>query len=429
MKKNIIWSYAMLLLLGLTACEDDEVKDVFTKSPEQRVVDALAETKHILTGSEFGWNVYYLFNNLTSDAYLNVQFKEDNTAVFHYMSPENELESEETHYTLRYTQQVDLVFDLYSVLSSLVGKNIGGDFRFELAGMSDSLLVFTTRNDQSEGAGILRLVKADNANAFQTLLSMQTKVKNDGTKSFYRLLKIDGSDVKCYFYYQVNTLFDWLGEDGEVHSFSTPAIIAENRFDLLEPLKLGGKVIDHFVYHEEEETFYAYEGDRPVGHLEYGDKAFVYPDMFQRMLNDENVLADTTNLILNPFGMSPKAMEIYNELKRYDTPEGESTSHLMFVKIHCAVEQINFIRNVLMQNGNYWVKPTYSEDGIKFDFLGFGQDGFSELYFWSGAKPVLGIFCNGRLSIVYRNGIYYFVRDDDPTIWFAAEPARGVFSE
>ena len=62
-----------------------------------------------LINTTYGWTVYYRYANLKNENYFNIIFKEDGKAVINYPMADGTVGSETTTYTLRYTQQIDLI--------------------------------------------------------------------------------------------------------------------------------------------------------------------------------------------------------------------------------------------------------------------------------------------------------------------------------
>ncbi len=387
-----------ILPVILFSCNGNTVERLFDQSPEQRAEAAVNEVKDMLVGSTYGWLAYFQYNNMGSDVYFNIHFKDNNHALIEYMD-NGEVESHETTYTLRYTQQVDLVFDSHSIFATLAEQGKGGDFRFEWSRREDQKFYFNTRNDASEGTGILELRPAKSADAYARLAMIHKLMVDDSQKSFFRVLTIESSGMKCNMNVtSTKTAFlEWL-EDGAVKREKHAIRYIEDGFEFVSPVEMGGAVIKRFVLGTDG-AFEAWDADSKVGFLNYGNKPFVYP-------NAAN-LFKTQSTVYMTSKYSYKMQQAVNRLLVIDPT-------FTAVQIYLT-NGITIFRN----NGNprwytYVMKIYYGMDWVQFQLMGGGAADVA--YYNNGGKEMVQLF-NATFNIVIRDGSIYLVQQADPAIW------------
>lgn len=428
MKKLMIGVLGLLLGFGFFSCEDSSVDDTFDVSTEKRVDEAIESVRSALKASEYGWTAYFLFNNDNNDSYFNIRFLDGgNRAEISYIR-DKRVYSSECSYSLRYGQHMELLFDTYSPLADLATSADNGDFRFILKEYDAEHFSFSTFKDTQERDGTLNLTKSSSNEAFNHLQAMRTRATNDLNRSFYRLIKLDGSAGKYLFRYQVDASVDWL-ENGELKSWSAPVEVSETGFKLKSPLALEGKNIDNFVYNAADSNFIVMEGNNRVGILDYTlEKPFVYPNAV-KMFMDE-IGADTSSIMIAPIGLSPKLNEKFNLLLESDP------NFLQMVIEPCLHWTVFASSKGYDKNAYFRINTEYWEDAMCFLWVGTASDGgHSRNYYEDGAYHFIdelltdynlvvpGSDTNKLIfSIVPRGNYYYFVRDDDPTISFVGKP-------
>lgn len=165
MKKIYNFLFILLAGLSLTACTG-EVDDVFDKSSADRIAEAIATDKQLLTAAPNGWLMEYYAADTYGGYNMFVKFNDDNT-----VTAANELfdagKRETTHFKLEQSKGVVLSFDEYNSLFHVFsapsnvfqvgtnGKGYEGDFefrvikaeadRFELEGKKHGARIVMTR--------------------------------------------------------------------------------------------------------------------------------------------------------------------------------------------------------------------------------------------------------------------------------------------
>lgn len=392
-----------LLPLLLFSCEGAEVESLFDQSPEERAAVQLDQMKKELVAAPHGWTVYYQYANMTNETYFNIQFQNDGQAVISYPQNDGTVGSETTTYTLRYTQQIDLVFDTHSVLASMVG-NMGGDFRFEYNKHEDGNIIFNTRNDATEGAGIFELRKTASAEEFPELMAIRAKMVDDPTKSFYRIMELDNGKK-----YLMNVMslrlgwIEWTTED-EIFREKYELIATDDGFRLATPFQADDVTVSRFVM-KEDGSFEVWSDNAKVGTLNYGMKPFYYPNTFSTLMEETN-----GRFIAEEY--SPVFTSIVDRLVKQDPLFTHfqfylNNGWLAYFRMNAPVRHMIYIMK-------YGLFPSRDAINMVFDFkIGNAEAGD----YLDQVTESMMQFHQKSYTIIPRNGIFYLVQDQNPAIW------------
>lgn len=404
MKRYI--NLVFLLCVFLYACQDTEVDELFEQSPEERVSAQVEQMKKELLNSSYGWTAYYQYANLKNENYFNIFFLEDGRAVIGYPLADGTVGKDTTTYTLRYTQQIDLVFDTYSILASIVGSS-GGDFRFEFDRQEEGKIYFTTRNDETEGAGVLELSKTDTKDSYAELIALQSKMVDDPGKSFYRILALDNGEK-----YLMNILslklawLEWTTPD-TIYREKYQLEITEDGFKFQTPFQVGNTTVTHFIT-QENGVFEAWDNGTKVGTLDYGVKPFNYPASLTMLLEE----SAQGFYIMETY--SAKMQGMIDRLKVNDPA-------FVHLQLYIFDGMLAYYRgSAAPRHIIYVMEYGALEDGITSVFTGAGGEGAGE--YLPFARETFLQFNQKSFTVVPRDGLFYLVQDQDPAIWLIAQP-------
>lgn len=401
----------LLLPVILFSCQDKDVDPLFDGTPEARTEARIAEVKEELVANKTGWLAFLRFDNFYNGIYYNVIFQENNRAVVQYYDfSTGMVKSRECEYSLRYTQQLDLVFNTASPFSDLVEE--GGDFRFELKEKEDGIYYFNTRNDREElGIGDLRLSRIATTEAFSTLMASVKLSLDDAGRSFYRILTVNGSDQK-YLFKIPNVAKAYFFADGGESLLSAEMTIEvkEDGIYLQEPLEVAGKQITGFVYNETDHTFDALNGTAKIGKLGYGDKPFTF---YGAALSFLYASSREWYAVQEYSSRLDQALDILRGI--------DGTFQYLQIYTSADLPIVAYYRLGEPHWIMYYMNYGFVEDGITFNFDGTDQNGLV-YYQQLGAAASFNMFMDESFTIVPLAGKYYLVQDADPSIWAIANP-------
>ncbi|MFV0366163.1 MAG: DUF4302 domain-containing protein [Mangrovibacterium sp.] len=255
----------VLMTLLCISCYKSDVDNLYDKSPEERTAQALEDIRTDLINSEMGWYTEYTFyindgseeEKELSSPFI-VKFKDDNRVDI--KSVYEGYEQKESSYQLKYAQQVDLVFDTYSVFSYLVDIVRHADFRWELDSINADKYYFTSRASQTEGVTYLTLERAD-AQSLQryeeakeefkknmAIQDIRRALMRDSSEPYFRNLKIESLDQGFAFEYtSSNDMMTFkgvfVGSNNVLTHGTVVTINPDGEIVLNNPFEIGGKFI------------------------------------------------------------------------------------------------------------------------------------------------------------------------------------------
>lgn len=398
--------YLFLLSLLWTACENDEVENVFPVSTEHRVAIAIDSMEQMLKAAPYGWVAALKYNNMQNEQFFHLYFKDKGRVVM-VSGMGSETKTSETNYTLKYSQQVDLIFDSYSFLAQLVP--LGGDFRFELKSQEGQQTIWNTRGDGNPDLGKLTLIPVPYESYYSELMEMRNRAVTDINRGFYRVLTFDGSDRKYSLVCQANVIFEWK-EGDQIESTTRIMVLKKEGFDLDEPFEAEGKRVTHFLYNASEDNFDAYDGDQKVGRLAYSlEKPFARPGLVEKFM--KKVGATPATLIIFPIGYSKMVSDSLKVVEKF------RDDYIWF-----SIQPYNnwAIYGFGAGVAYYRIETILDDDEITINWIGSAQEGLTQAAL-PYVRPSMHMF-SGTFSLVYIYNTYYFIRNDDPRISFIAEP-------
>ena len=266
MKKIVL--FISILAIAFSSCDKEGVDEIFDKSPEERVTEQLNIVRADLMSNEMGWLSTYTFAEGKEELVLIIKFIDDTRAEI--TAPELGNLKQESSYSLRYTQQVDLVFDTHSFLAWLVDNGYKADFRWELDKQEDGQYFFKSRAASNEGESVLVLDKASPEKLTYALKIQELKsyLRKDASKSFFRNLILSTGEVFDYSYVNNKVIFKYL-QDGEIVSFESEITLNDNGFKLDIPFVIDGKSIADFEYDSTTGNFKIINSDGIDGGINY----------------------------------------------------------------------------------------------------------------------------------------------------------------
>ncbi len=281
-------------MLIFSACTKDDVAELFESSPEERTRHLLDSVKQNLIDSDLGWYTEYSFRiGSPSEGYflyttpMMIFFKENNRVEI--ASVFDEYERKESNYNVNYTQQIDLIFDTYSVFSFLTDISKGADFRWELDSVVNNNYYFKSRALRSEGRSYLTLEKADETSheKYETLKAeylrnlkiqeIRSGLMKKADQWFFRNLVIE--ELEEGYAFDFNSAANTIQLKGkapsstDVITFTSEVTIdASGRLQLATPFSIGGKEIRSFQYDLESDQLQILDSDGWSGEVIYDTK-------------------------------------------------------------------------------------------------------------------------------------------------------------
>lgn len=252
MKKIYNILFTLIAVLSFTSCSND-IDEVFDKPSAERVNDAIAEYKTVLTSAENGWLMkYYPKANTKYGGYnLLLKFGTDGnvTAMSDALGADTKATS---HYKLEQSASIVLSFDEYNKVIHFFsdpanpagigdnGKGMEGDLEFRvLTATADSVVML----GKKRGAKIVMTPMAKDADWAETINQI------DGLEQEMQFPRYtcEVNDVKyvATSSYRTITFTSSNAEDG---STTIPYIVTDKGIEFYKPITLNGVTIKGFNY-------------------------------------------------------------------------------------------------------------------------------------------------------------------------------------
>ena len=252
MKKIYNILFTLIAILSFTSCSND-IDEVFDKPSAERVNDAIAEYKTVLTSAENGWLMkYYPKANTKYGGYnLLLKFGTDGnvTAMSDALGADTKATS---HYKLEQSASIVLSFDEYNKVIHFFsdpanpdgigdnGKGMEGDLEFRvLTATADSVVML----GKKRGTKIVMTPMAKDADWAETINQI------DGLEQEMQFPRYtcEVNDVKyvATSSYRTITFTSSNAEDG---STTIPYIVTDKGIEFYKPITLNGVTIKGFNY-------------------------------------------------------------------------------------------------------------------------------------------------------------------------------------
>lgn len=244
--------FTLIAILSFTSCSND-IDEVFDKPSAERVNDAIAEYKTVLTSAENGWLMkYYPKANTKYGGYnLLLKFGTDGnvTAMSDALGADTKATS---HYKLEQSASIVLSFDEYNKVIHFFsdpanpagigdnGKGMEGDLEFRvLTATADSVVML----GKKRGTKIVMTPMAKDAVWTETINQI------DGLEQEMQFPKYtcEVNDVKYVATSSYRTI-TFTSSNAEEGSTTEPYIVTDKGIEFYEPITLNGVTIKGFNY-------------------------------------------------------------------------------------------------------------------------------------------------------------------------------------
>ena len=252
MKKIYNILFTLIAILSFTSCSND-IDEVFDKPSAERVNDAIAEYKTVLTSAENGWLMkYYPKANTKYGGYnLLLKFGTDGnvTAMSDALGADTKATS---HYKLEQSASIVLSFDEYNKVIHFFsdpanpdgigdnGKGMEGDLEFRvLTATADSVVML----GKKRGTKIVMTPMAKDADWAETI----SHIDDLEQEMQFPRYTCEVNDVKyvATSSYRTITFTSSNAEDG---STTIPYIVTDKGIEFYKPITLNGVTIKGFNY-------------------------------------------------------------------------------------------------------------------------------------------------------------------------------------
>lgn len=244
--------FTLIAVLAFTSCSND-IDEVFDKPSAERVNDAIAEYKTVLTSAENGWLMkYYPKANTKYGGYnLLLKFGTDGnvTAMSDALGADTKATS---HYKLEQSASIVLSFDEYNKVIHFFsdpanpagigdnGKGMEGDLEFRvLTATADSVVML----GKKRGTKIVMTPMAKDADWAETINQI------DGLEQEMQFPRYtcEVNDVKYVATSSYRTI-TFTSSNAEEGSTTEPYIVTDKGIEFYEPITLNGVTIKGFNY-------------------------------------------------------------------------------------------------------------------------------------------------------------------------------------
>lgn len=251
MKK--IFFYIMFAVAGLSlqSCLHDD-DEIFDKSAAERINEAVANVKEVLTSSQEGWVMHYYVGQEYAYGGLNLAMKFTDGKVQMYnetaQNSDGSYKSVVSTYKITRDQGPVLAFDTYNDLLHVYGDPAGNgptdvdgweaDYEFVIMNISEDQNTITLKGKKFYNTIVLERLNRPVAEYFDAATKMAESLANAG------ILAYTVGDKKAKFYpgsseYSVK----YVDDKGEVASLTVPYTSTDKGLLFNEPIELFGDTL------------------------------------------------------------------------------------------------------------------------------------------------------------------------------------------
>lgn len=251
MKK--IFFYIMFAVAGLSlqSCLHDD-DEIFDKSAAERINEAVANVKEVLTSSQEGWVMHYYVGQEYAYGGLNLAMKFTDGKVQMYnetaQNSDGSYKSVVSTYKITRDQGPVLAFDTYNDLLHVYGDPAGSgptdvdgweaDYEFVVMNISEDQNTITLKGKKFYNTIVLERLNRPVAEYFDAATKMAESLTNAG------ILAYTVGDKKAKFYpgsseYSVK----YVDDKGEVASLTVPYTSTDKGLLFNEPIELFGDTL------------------------------------------------------------------------------------------------------------------------------------------------------------------------------------------
>lgn len=245
--KKIYYLLLLVFPFVLQSCLKEE-EDLFDGTPSERMEEALANYKKVLSSSENGWLMeYYAETNQSYGGYnFAMQFTTSNVkAYFELADPTTSMES---LYQLVADDGPVLTFDTYNPFlhyfsdpSSSMPDAFEGDYEFKLMGLSDDQSEIYLKGKRSGNKMVLKKL----TETPEQYLTKVAAVREAFDAPSYAMT-IGGSEVDCSIADNVLT-FSYPGDNEEIVSETVAFCYTDKGIHLYEEISINGTPVTEFL--------------------------------------------------------------------------------------------------------------------------------------------------------------------------------------
>jgi hypothetical protein len=207
MKKLLLLSSSILLLFS---CQENDI-NLFSKTADERVAQAIASLKEYLIEPSNGWRVQYRPEPTSGSFYVLLDFNADNTVTIKTDLGANDGEFFEQTITYRIDNSLGLevIFESYSFFSYLFEQDqatFGAEYEFSFVTKTpEDNLIFTSKTDLSTPTTLLfERAGVNDISLLGKTVSSNLTVMSDDIKRFSSSLTLTYTNKDLILYLSLN---------------------------------------------------------------------------------------------------------------------------------------------------------------------------------------------------------------------------------
>lgn len=350
MKKIIL----ILVLACCYACSDDSAKDIFDRTPEQRVAAVKAEYKKILLDAPHGWKTYFGTSNLLGRWLILMNFNEKGEVTLKcdpvdYYYRKGVKFDETITYRVDYIQNPELIFESFSQFSAWnefvvdtdgdgrPDKYAGPETQFIFDKFHDGKLYMKGKSNmgigkrQSEVITYVFEPATEKDWTLEGIAEVKKAIGYDSTQGKYQRLLYKGNFLESLFFVDADSrVVLYRYSNGLKSEFRMlPFYITPTGFSLVSPLKIKEVgTIQHFLVNPAEKTIV--EAAHPDLTLAYTDKGAAVQRMAFDTFDKVYLGIEVYHATGDPIGRNLK--KLFDDLRPPYAPDEQHLNVIYFAK-------------------------------------------------------------------------------------------------
>ncbi len=427
MKKIYIkYLFVGLLTIFVFSCSNDNVDEVFSEAPANRLTQASTELMELLTAQEHGYKaVYFTKNDEFGGFTFFMNFNEDAT-VNMTSDFDEDTDMQSSSFDIRPGTATDLVFTTRNHIQKvsnpdydgLRGTGFKGTSVFQFFSNQDGKLTFRDIRNADTGFLVLEPTgfsdfETESLASVDKSLAQRNNITPTATDAVFQILKIENASGEYNFNFNYDAFRQFASPRVEIYEGNIPTIqefnfglaFTEDGLIINPALEFEGETYETFTYNEETRSYVSTVNGTTATIFFNGTPAFLTSDVealgepghssfgYRITWGDSPLTSSGFHALMDDMNQriqsSYGASAYFFQISYYAEPDDSGTVGM----------RIYFNIGGSFYSGLYLFKQTIADNKLYLEYLGQGNANAG--YFANASEPLIEFFSS-------EEGLYFF---------------------